>query len=276
MKRILVPTDFSAYAQSATALAVDIAAKTGAEITLIHSVFTRLDWASMSVNQRQEYPETLGLTVDAEIKLDRLIKSKIFDKVKVNSLVMHGAPYEQITKAATKYKADLIVMGSHGVNESNEYFIGSNIQKTMRQSSCPIITVKKEHNNKKWKKLVFASNFEENIKKEFQQIATLAKALGAGITLLFVNTPGNFKNSAEANSLMDKFISNNADIKMSKAIYNHKDLLKGIVEYCLETKADWLALVAHDRRRSPQYLIGVTETLVFHANIPVLSVNQKY
>jgi nucleotide-binding universal stress UspA family protein len=275
MKRILVPTDFSAYAQSASALAVDIALKTGAEITLVHSVFTRLDWQHMSVKQRQEFPETLGLTVDAEIKLDRIKASKQFEKVKVNSMVVHGAPYEQIILIANKFKADLIVMGSHGVNESNEYFIGSNIQKTMRQSSCPIITVKKEHKNKKWKKLVFASNFEENIKKEFQQIAGLAKVLGASINLLFVNTPGNFKSSADAYALMDKFISNNAEFKMSKSIYNHKELHKGIIEYCDETKADWLALVAHDRRRAPQYLIGITETLVYHANVPVLSVNQK-
>ncbi len=275
MKRILVPTDFSEYAQKASAVAVDIASKTGAEVTLVHSVFTRLDWASMTVSQRQQYPETLGLTVDAEIKLDRIKKSKLFANTKVSSMVVHGAPYEQITSIAAKYKADLIVMGSHGVNESNEYFIGSNIQKTMRQSSCPILTVKKEYNNKKWKKLVFASNFEENIKKEFQQIVDLAAKLGASIHLLFVNTPGNFKNTAQAIEMMDKFSSNFKGIRMSKAIYNHKELHKGIVEYCDQVKADWLALVAHDRRRAPQYLIGITETLVYHAGVPVLSVNQK-
>lgn len=275
MKKILVPTDFSEYAQRATATAVDIASRTGAEITLVHSVFTRLDWADMTVSQRQEYPETLGLTVDAEIKLDRLKKSKLFDKVKVNSIVVHGAPYEQITKTASKIKADLIVMGSHGVNESHEYFIGSNIQKTMRQSSCPILTVKKNYKGKKWRKLVFASNFEENIRKEFQQILVLAQAMGASVNLLFVNTPSNFKSHNEAMELMEKFSKNFEGIKMTKTIYNHKELHKGVLEYCSEAKADWVALVAHDRRRSPQYLIGVTETLVYHGDVPVLSVNQK-
>ncbi|HMQ00180.1 MAG TPA: universal stress protein, partial [Cyclobacteriaceae bacterium] len=263
------------YAQKACVLAVDIASKTGAEITLVHSVFTRLDWASMTLTQRQEYPETLGQTTEAEIKLDRLKKSKLFGGIKVNSMVVHGAPYDQITRTAAKYKADLIVMGSHGVNESNEFFIGSNIQKTMRQSSCPIITVKKEYKGTKWKKLVFASNFEENIKKEFEQILMLAKLMGASINLLFVNTPGNFKSTTESMEIMDKFSANFKGVKMTKSIFNHKELHKGIIQHCESVKADWMALVAHDRRRAPQYLIGITETLVYHASIPVLSVNQK-
>ena len=275
MKKILVPTDFSDYSKKAAAIAVEIAANSGAEILLLHCVVTTLDWALMSEEKRKNYPETQASTEAAETMLERHAKIKLFEQAKVSHMVVHGVPSEQIVIAANKQKVDLIVMGSHGVNEPHEYFIGSNIQKTLRKASCPILMVKKNHKLKSWKKMVFASSFDENIKKEFRQFITLAKLMGSTIHLLFVNTPGNFKSTTEARKLMDDFSSHFKDVKTHNAVYNHREIHKGILEYCNEIKADWMALATHDRRRAPQYLIGNTETLIYYSDIPVLSVNQK-
>lgn len=275
MKKILVPTDFSDYSKKAAATAVQIAANADAEIILLHCVVTNLDWAMMSEEKRAKYPETQASTEAAETMLQRQAKTKVFANSKVRCVVAHGVPSEQIIFVATKQKANLIVMGSHGVNEPHEYFIGSNIQKTLRKASCPILMVKKNHRLNSWKKMVFASNFEENVNKEFRQILDFSKLMGATIELLFVNTPGNFKSTPEAYKLMDDFCGHFKNTNMGRSIYNHQEINKGVMEYCQETKANWLALVAHDRRRTPQYLIGNTETLIYYGDIPVLSVNQK-
>lgn len=275
MKKILVPTDFSDYSKKAIAVAVEIAANSDAEIILLHCVVTRLDWALMPAEKREQFPETQAATVAAETMLERQAKTKIFANSKVRSIVAHGVPSEQIIFVANKQKVDLIIMGSHGINEPHEYFIGSNIQKTLRKASCPIMMVKKNHKAKAWKKMVFAADFEEDIKKEFKPILTLSKLMGATIDLLFVNTPGNFKSNDEARSLMNEFSGHFKNVKMNHAIYNHHEVYKGVMQYCKETKADWVSLVAHDRRRRPQYLIGNTETLVYYSDIPVLSVNQN-
>lgn len=275
MKKILIPTDFSEYSKKAAATAAEIAANSNAEILLLHCVATNLDWAQMPPEKREGFPETLTTTKAAETKLNRQIKSKVFEKIKVHSKITHGVPSEQIVSVAAKQKVDLIVMGSHGVNEPNEYFIGSNIQKTLRKALCPVLMVKKNHKSKKMKKMVFASNFEENIKKEFRQILTQSKLLGASIHLLFVNTPGNFKSTGEAHKLMNEFSSHFKNVKMSCSVYGHKQIYRGIIDFCQEIKADLIALVANDRSRTPHYLIGNTETLVYHSDIPVLSVSQK-
>jgi hypothetical protein len=59
---------------------------------------------------------------------------------------------------------------------------------------------------------------------------------------------------------------------MTQVLYSHHELHTGILEYCKSLNADWLAMVTHDRSTSPNYLIGQTETVAFHADIPVLSV----
>ena len=274
MKKILVPTDFSDYSKKAMAVAVELASNSDAEILLLHCVVTRLDWALMSKEKREQFPETQASTEAAETMLARQAETKVFAKSKVRCIVVHGVPSEQIVWVAGKQKVDLIVMGSHGINETHEYFIGSNIQKTLRKAICPILMVKKNHKVKAWKKMVFASDFEENIRKEFNQIITLSELIGASINLLFVNTPNNFKSTSEAFKLMDDFSSHFKNVEMSRSVYNHHEIYKGVMEYCEETKADWVALVAHNRRRTPQYLIGNTETLVYYGEIPVMSINQ--
>lgn len=272
MKRILVPTDFSQFATRALQCAVQIAARTKAELFIINCVFTPLDWESMSVKRQESYPETLNNTVEAEIKLEKLLNSRLLSNVEVRGRVVHGTPYSKISEIATSQKVDLVVMGSHGNDASGRYFIGSNIQKVMRQASCPVLMVKNDTQPRRWKKLVFASNFEESIEKPFAKILGLARDLEAEIHLLLVNTPGHFLNEKIARERLAKFSERYKEFRMTQVLYSHHELHTGILEYCKSLNADWLAMVTHDRSTSPNYLIGQTETVAFHADIPVLSV----
>jgi hypothetical protein len=54
----------------------------------------------------------------------------------------------------------LIVIGAHGVGESNNAFIGSTAQKVLRTTSCPVLSVKKDFKPSFIKKILFTSDFE--------------------------------------------------------------------------------------------------------------------
>ncbi len=275
MKKILVPTDFSAYAKKALSDTLQITKRKKVEIILLHCVATNLDWSGIPPEKQEKYTETYTATKNAHKMLQDMLKNKMFKNYKTKAIVTHGIPSKQIVKIANKENVDLIVMGSHGVNESNEYFIGSTIQKTLRGANCPVMFIKKNHKNKNWKKMVFAANFDDDIKKEFSNILKLARSIGSSVHLLFVNTPENFKTTAEALKLMQNFKEQFKNAKMTIGIYNHPQIYRGIIAYCHTIKADFVALAANNRRKTPNYLVGNTETLIYQSDIPVLNLTQQ-
>lgn len=273
MKTILVPTDFSSYATRATQTAVNIAEATGARVILLSNVVTDLNWKNLSTSQRMNHPETLAKTTQAEIKLDKLESSNLFKNVTVTKMITHGITYENVVFHAKQQKADLIVLGSHGNEASDRFFIGSNIQKIMREAECPVLAVKNDNHTKAWKKIVFAAEFDQVNAKSFESIKKIAAEFKSRIYLLYVNLPTKFKDTAAIQKLMDDFARKNPSIKFEKAIYNQYELEDGILEYAKLIKADMIAMITHNRRNSPAYRIGATESLVFRSNIPVLSIS---
>ncbi len=273
MNTLLVPTDFSTYATQATNMAAKIAATTGAQIVFLTNVTTDLNWKKIRTEDQHNHPETLAKTVEAEIKLDRLVRSSQFKNISVNKLITHGVTYENVVSQASHLKADLIILGSHGNEASDRFFIGSNIQKIMREADCPVLAVKKETTNASWKKILFAGEFDGGDGKNFEPIKKIALEFKSRIHLLYVNMPSKFKDTATVQKQMDDFAKKYPDLKFEKAIYNHYELEDGILNYAVARKMDLIAMITHNRRHSPGYRIGTTESLVFRSTIPVLSIS---
>jgi nucleotide-binding universal stress UspA family protein len=275
MKSVLVPTDFSEYATGGIALARTIAGKLGCPIFLHHNVKSMIKWEGLTELQKMDHPHVFAKTLEAERRLDDAIKSEFNRDLEVRRLITHGATYEEITRSAREVHADLIIMGSHGNEDSERFFIGSNVQRVIRAATCPVLAVKKDTNKNEIRTIVFPFQFDDEVDKPFAEIKKLAKVLGASIHLLYVNTPQKFMDTRGIRKQMHDFALRHSDIKMKLAEYQHPDPVTGILEYCEEAKADMVALVTHDRRHSAKYLIGVTESLVFHSNLPILSVNSR-
>jgi nucleotide-binding universal stress UspA family protein len=274
MKTILVPTDFSEYALQAIRTAVPIAIATGAKIVLLHNVYTETKWETVPILKRHEYPETLKKILEADKRINSLMNSNLFRKVSVSNILTYGVAYEEIVLKAKQLKVDLILMGSHGNEASDRNFIGSTVQKVLREATCPVMTIQKKYTPGKWRKLVFATDFSKETYKYFEKIKNLALALNSVVYLMFVNRPTDFLDTRTVNRLMDSFIARYPDLKFQKVIYNHEDTSEGILQFVEDYPSmDWIALITQRRNAKPKYVIGNTETLAFHSNIPVLSVN---
>lgn len=274
MKTILVPTDFSDYALQAVHTAVPIALATGSKIVLLHNVYTETKWASLQASERKEYPETLNKIREAEENMNLLIDSNLLRKVSVSNVMTYGVAYEEIVLKAKQLKVDLIIIGSHGNEASDRYFIGSTVQKVLREATCPVMTIPKNYKPGNWKKLVFATDFSKEANKYFEKVKQMALSLNSIVYLTFVNRPTDFLDTRTINSLMDSFIVRHPDLKIHKVIYNHEDAAEGILQFVEDYPTmNWIALVTQRRTTKPKYVIGHTETLAFRSNIPVLSVN---
>jgi nucleotide-binding universal stress UspA family protein len=272
MKNILVPIDFSVFSESAAKMGVFLAKKTGAQLHLMHVANAPADWTSMSVEAQQEYPEIEGRMVEAEIKLDKFAASPLFKGLSVITYVYAGAPYDQILQFIESYKMDLVIMGAHGAGETYGMFIGSTAQRVIRASVCPVLSVKKDYAPKTIKKILFPSDFEESNKPLFNVVKDFAEVLKADVSLLFVNTPASFADDETANDRLASFMPPQNEIKFKGFVYNAIEKERGIINFSEKQHIDLIAMTTHNRKGKPNYLLGITETVLFHADVPVLSI----
>lgn len=271
MKNIVVPIDFSPYSISAAKTGVFLSQKTGAQLNLLHVASAPSDWNRMPVKAQQEYPEIENRMVEAEIKLDAFAAGSLFKNVKTNTHVYAGLAYDQIVQFVKTYKMDLIIMGAHGSGESDGLFIGSTAQRVMRLASCPVLSVKKDYPLTSVKNILFPSNFEEDTLGNLNLIKNFASYLQSAINLVYVNTPNNFMDSETMEKRIEKFIPVQKAVKFHSYVYNDFERERGILKFAENKKMDLITMVTHNRKDKPKYVIGITETILFHSNIPVLS-----
>jgi nucleotide-binding universal stress UspA family protein len=148
ISHILVPLDGSKTSHKAAKYAVELAKQTGASLTLL-SVFDirfMLDQeisASASPTHLQESVEDY-LKQSAQASTDEIAKLCERNRIQYNTAMKKGHPVEEILKEATKSKADLIVMGSHGKSALKAAMLGSVTYGVIhKDSKIPILIVKR-------------------------------------------------------------------------------------------------------------------------------------
>ena len=161
MYKILVPVDFSKKSDSAVKMSAQIGKKIKSEIHLLHLVELPSGIVDMGAGSNFSIPASMMYLRKVKEKIIHL-KNTFFDSDHIIKYsIKFENPFEGITNYATKNDANLIVMGSKGVSDFEEMIIGSNTEKVVRTSNIPVIVVKTDTNKFKFKKLVFASNYDE-------------------------------------------------------------------------------------------------------------------
>jgi len=142
-KRILVATDFAESSEQAVTVAVDLAERFGASLTLFH-VYEVPEYVYFNdVPARIE--GWVGPIRDAAS--GRLEESLAKLRVKLpgaTSLLSQGKPADEILRAIGEIHPDLVIMGTHGRQGLSHVFLGSVAEKVVRMSSAPVLTVRGE------------------------------------------------------------------------------------------------------------------------------------
>ncbi|WP_297336989.1 universal stress protein [Algoriphagus sp.] len=272
MKTIVVPFDFSPYSLAALKTAQKISSKSGAKIICVTVIPSEIDFDKLSNAAKQKYKELWEQKEEAERILPEYIQEVAPAKAAILQDIRIGVPYELILRVADEHLADLIVMGAYGKGYTPGKFIGSTIQKVLRKSKVPVLTVKEALDGNDFRKLAFASTFHPGAKVAFDKIKPLVKTFKSSVHLVFVNTPAKFTSSAEIKEGMDRFQSGNEEIVFHQHTYNDSEAEKGIISFCEEMGIKWLAVVTGNHEKSPSYLISTTETVLFKGEVGVLSV----
>ena len=144
--RILVATDGSTLSKKAVNTAISLAALCGAELIAVKVV----------PRYPQSYFEgSIPLSVDdvkrvekqwaddGQAVVDAVKKTAAAKGVSVKAVTVKSALVsDAVIAAATKHKADLIVMGSHGRSGIEKLVLGSVAQRVLSHTNLPVLLVR--------------------------------------------------------------------------------------------------------------------------------------
>ena len=271
MKRILVPTDFSKNAEYALRVAAQIAKKNNSEIYLLH-MLELPHQGNDAISTGSAIPQIMFFKDMAINKLETLMDSDFLEGINVSEIIQFEKAFDGIMEISKKNNVDLIVMGSHGASGYEEMFIGSNAEKVVRSSEVPVLIIKNETAEFKADKLVFASDFSDEIKKPFAKLVEFATIFNSHLDLVMINTPNSFKSTAVAEKIMTDFLEGTNFTNYSTHIYNDVNIEKGILNYSSSVDADLIGMCTHGRTGFSHFFNGsISEDLVNHTVRPVIT-----
>jgi universal stress protein A len=137
LKRVLVAYDFSGDSELALTYGLSFAQEYLAELHLLHVLPER---------KKHKAPELSFLPInsdknfeDAEIHLNSVIPTEALAWCNITQILREGLPYREILNYAAEQHIDLICIGASGTDYGMHTLFGSNVDRVLRQSPCPIV-----------------------------------------------------------------------------------------------------------------------------------------
>ncbi len=278
MKKILVPTDFSGNASHALEAAAKLASKFNATLVLMHAntqavyapplaeygntvSFDMMDYSAAAAEEL--YGLKKELTSDPE-----------FADLQIETVVEEGFLYSAIERVAKANEIDLIVMGTKGASGATEFFVGSNTEKVIRLSPCPVLAVPVDASDVlDIKTIVLPSTLKRDQEKVFVQLAEWQKTFPFAVKIIYLNNPAGFSNEAAIQAAAAQF-AEKAGLKNTSTFVssNTFDEESAILQFAQLNGADMIVMGTHQRHGLSHMLFGsLTEDTANHASVPVLS-----
>ena len=141
-KKILYPTDFSDVAHRALDFVMRLKDAGSREVVILHAI----DKGNFDAIARYATKDILEIERNLEEKamaeitpIEERLKKKGF-KVKV--IISREIPFMEILRVEDKEKVSAIVIGSHGMSNIAEMFLGSVSEKIIKRAKTPVLVVR--------------------------------------------------------------------------------------------------------------------------------------
>jgi len=282
MKKILVPTDLSPVAEIGLKLAVQIARRTQASVSLVNftqhpfnKTFTAMGDATTKLDDEADVFNIQLLHANKQ-KLEELA-AKYNKDVVIEFAIVDDEFKNGIDEYLSTENIDLVVMGTTGEENVTELFTGNHAEQVIRISHCPVITIRDGFNINDFDNMVLAVNTikEELILHGIESLKTLAAFFDARIHLVHV-----INNASESVKDLTAYFTKLAEsahlMKYSVTVLEAHDQAEGVIMFARQIRAGLVAVIKKShtglfRMFSPHF----SDRMVKETGRPVLTVHSE-
>jgi len=274
MNRILVGIDFSDCSINAYEHALTIADKSKSEIRLV--------WVSK--------PEAIKECFDTvPDNLFEAINNKFVELIEkyragvqipnIDFVIKEGKIYREIVTAAEEWKADLIIIGTHGKSGFEEFWMGSNAFRLISATRIPVITIRGGVDiGRELKTIVLPIDSSVETRQKIPFTARIAELFNAVVHVMAIYTT----TVAEMVLKVDRYSAQTLQYleeEQVKVVFKEvhtENLSKAIIDYALEVEANLISIMKEQEKATKNFWLGTyASQIVNHSPIPVLSIHSE-
>ncbi len=281
LKKIIVPTDFSACANNAVEYAVQSAKILPAEVIVLHSFDVKGDLYTDYMGVNKEFNQ---IQLNEALKNLEMLKNSIKEKtgMDIRTVVSKKPLQKALRDAAEADDISLVIMGSTGAHGIKRMFFGSNTSSTLGNSKVPVMVIPCNYEWKKPEKIVFATNRFEKEKFILDFLFEMADLFMAQIEVVVFSEEENkesliyaedSRNLYEYGSMISKKYSEKT---LSAVHLAGRDFKQSISDYIDENDIDILAMVKYERGFwEDLFHTSLTKSMSYHTKIALLAIPAK-
>ncbi|ULQ52012.1 universal stress protein [Flavihumibacter fluvii] len=277
MKKVLVPTDFSACATNAVEFALQSAKKIPMDITLLHafeltgSVYTDYMGVNKEFNQLQ---------LD-EIRKQMHALAAVIEKdhgLVVKTKVITEALPKAILQATEAEKFDLIMMGTVGAGQSRNRFLSTKTGAEIGKTDTPVFVIPMDYKWQEPSTILFATNHFEEDPAILDPIFELAGLFPAKVQVAIFtdeenDTPYTFlDHTLTLPHYEEKLKKRYPESSISTIQLYGKDFSETLQRHIDEHDVDILVMVTYHKSLWDRFFHpSMTKQMSYHTKIPLLA-----
>ena len=269
--RILVPTDFSTYADLAIKAAKRIGHKYNAQIDLYHSIDSMMSWQKANLSDTR-----LSYLAEIEANLETMKKELVYDGFQSKYFVGTGKFINDLKSHIKLHNYDMVIMGSHGAHAKEEWFLGTNTQRVIRKIHSNVLVIKKDFEKLDFSEVLFVTALDKEDQAALEYFLNFIKPFDVKkVHILAVDTAAFYSQPTVLmlEALKDfKAIAGSYDTETH--FYSDYSVDAGVRHFSKDNGIDLIAMSNHSRRPIKRMFQGSNvEIIVNHSNLPVLTID---
>jgi nucleotide-binding universal stress UspA family protein len=273
MANIIAAIDFSDCSVNALEHAVSIASRGTLDVHMI--------WVNnQSVTKTTIYSDTSAELIDEIRKqFGKLIEkySPQLPDSTIDFVIREGKIYREVIDEAKEMESLCIVMGTHGVSGFEQFWIGSNANKLISVSPCPVITLRAGIDAKlEMRCILLPVDSTLDTRQKVPFTAYLARLFDAEIYVLSVYASKYKSLQKRVDIYTDQVCEYLEDegIKYHRDVLNCDNLTTGTIEYAKRIRANLISIMTEQETSPFNLLVGpYAQQMVNNSPYPVLSIN---
>lgn len=271
--KILHPTDFSATAAKAYQLATDLSQRFDAKLD---TVFVQQHYESLPPTPKSaqtsfhlDHAKRAEEAKEAETEHYRS-RLEYFTSDGGEAHLLWGEPVAKLLELSENY--DLIVMGAHGANRLDNFFLGGVAGRLVRRSSVPILTVRDEAQTRSIKKLLVATDFSEAAKHAWSWVQKFADK-GIALSTVHVIDEASLQIEKGYITAVTEALELYSQGKAVHELVHNGDVVSDLPRLAKELGADAIVLGIRHHKNTLGLLLGSqADRLLRSSPVPILSI----
>ncbi|UKN01493.1 universal stress protein [Paracrocinitomix mangrovi] len=188
IKKILIPTDYSANAYRAANFGLNLAKKMNAEVILFHAYHYPMATAEdMVFIEKMKDGEVSKLQAEVETYQHK------YPGVSIKSIVEFGSVVDLVESIVLEEKVDLVIMGTKGETGALDVVFGSVASNIINVVKCSMLIIPEAAHEFKLEEVILATEFRKHKSAEvYAPLLELLDIFGASVAIVNVQKEVDF------------------------------------------------------------------------------------